>query len=254
MQRRKTLLIISIILLFALACNLNDPASPTPSSLEVDGGIETAVMETLRASGVMLATPEHTITPSVTPPPTSTPLPTFTPTPSIPMAGVSVDTSCRSGPGKIYDYLGALMVGETAEVVGKRTSHKYWIIKNPDGVGECWLWGEYASINGNIDHLTEYYVPAIPTPAIPAAPTNFTVSSKNCGTLMDITLSWIDNSNNEDGFSLYKNNGQTHIVGYNHTAVALALPYQLNVPIQFDLASFNVTGESAKQIIQVACP
>jgi hypothetical protein len=50
---------------------------------------------------------------------------------------------------------GVLHVGETAEVVGKRTAANYWVIKNPDATGVCWLWGMYATVVGNVDLLPE---------------------------------------------------------------------------------------------------
>src|SRR6266542_2762864 len=69
---------------------------------------------------------------------------TLTPTLSVPMLTVSADTNCRSGPRKDYAYLGALLANETAEVTGRNTATNYWIIKNPDAAGVCWLWGNYA--------------------------------------------------------------------------------------------------------------
>ena len=254
MQRRKIILIISSLLIFVLACNVGTSASPTPNPLSVDGGIETAVIETLRAGGLMQATPIFTETPTLIPPPTFTPEPTLTPTPNIPMASVSVDTSCRSGPGKVYTYLGALLVGEKAQVVGKHTPTNYWIIVNPDWDGDCWLWGEYATVTGGTDRLMEYAVPAVPTPSIPNAPSNFVVSSQNCGAKMDITISWTDNSSAEDGFMLYQNNGLTHIIGYNRTSHFLSLDYTPGQTLRLELASFNVTGESPRQVVEVTCP
>ena len=82
------------------------------------------------------------------------------------MVSVSVGTNCRSGPGKIYDFIGELRVGENAEVVGKKTSYNYWIIKNPDAAGSCWLWGKYATVLGDTSNIEEYSVPPIPTPTI----------------------------------------------------------------------------------------
>lgn len=250
MQRRKTIFLISSALLLVLACNLGT-AAPPPSPLSVDGGIETAVMQTLRASGVMLATPVYTNTPL---PPTLTPTITLTPTPAIPYVSVSRDTSCRSGPGMAYTYRGALRVGEKAQIVGKHTPSNYWIIVNPDGDGDCWLWGEYAAVDGNTDQLIEYVVPAVPTPPIPNAPSNFTASNIKCGDLMEVTLSWTDNSINEDGFKLYQNGAYTHIIGYNRTAHIFSRPYQPGQAIQFQLSAFNVTGESARQITSATCP
>jgi len=81
------------------------------------------------------------------------------------MVSVSENTNCRNGPGKTYDYLGALMAGESAEVVGQSTDGLYWIIKNPDRAGECWLWGQYASVTGPTVALPKFTPPPTPTPA-----------------------------------------------------------------------------------------
>ena len=48
--------------------------------------------------------------------------------------------------------------GATAEVVGKDTSSNYWIIQTPTG-GTCWLWGAYATVQGNVAALAEMHHP-----------------------------------------------------------------------------------------------
>jgi len=90
---------------------------------------------------------------------------TLTPTSEKALVSVSVDTNCRSGPGTIYDYIGALLVGEQAEVVGRSDDGQYWIIKNPDRDGECWLWAQYAEIMGQVAELPLYTQPPTPTPS-----------------------------------------------------------------------------------------
>jgi hypothetical protein len=89
-----------------------------------------------------------------------------TATPSIPMVTVSRGTNCRSGPGTEYKILGELLVGQQAEVVGVFPDWDYWIIKNPDKTGECWLWGEYASVSGETADLPRFTPPPTPTPEI----------------------------------------------------------------------------------------
>jgi len=107
-----------------------------------------------------------TLTPTLgaTPSPTVTLTPEGTPTQEGPTVSVSVDTNCRSGPGKQYDIIGALLVGETAQVVGRTADGQYWIIKNPDRAGECWLWDYYASVTGPTDPLPIFTPPPTPTP------------------------------------------------------------------------------------------
>jgi hypothetical protein len=158
------------LLLAGMACNLSLGAAPTPSDL---GAVETAVAGTLvaqltqSAPGQTQPTEQPVNTPEPLPSPTIslTPTDTSTPTPSVPLVSVTVNTNCRFGPGAVYDYLGALLVGETAEIVGRDPSGEYWFIRNPDNpTGFCWLWGEYAVPVGNFGSLPILTPPPSPTP------------------------------------------------------------------------------------------
>lgn len=108
-----------------------------------------------------ILSPTETITPTIA----MTKTMTMTPTPEQALVSVSIDTNCRSGPGTIYDYVGALLVDEQAEVVGRSEDGGYWIIKNPDRDGECWLWDQYATVQGDTAMLPSYTQPPTPTPA-----------------------------------------------------------------------------------------
>jgi len=112
-------------------------------------------------SAVPTFTPEPTLSPTVT----LSPAALFTVTPLVPLISVSVDTNCRTGPGKVYDRVGALMVGEVAEVRGRDPTGGYWYIPNPDRSNAfCWVWGEYATFTGNTGALPLYTPPPTPTP------------------------------------------------------------------------------------------
>ncbi|HSL44846.1 MAG TPA: hypothetical protein VK897_15525 [Anaerolineales bacterium] len=82
-----------------------------------------------------------------------------------------MSTNCRVGPGIPYDRVGALLVGEVAEVVGRHATRDYWVIRNPDRDGICWLWGRYATVSGNTDVLPIYTPPPSPTPLPTSTPT-----------------------------------------------------------------------------------
>ncbi|MBC8503832.1 MAG: hypothetical protein ISR58_22230 [Anaerolineales bacterium] len=117
-----------------------------------------------------------TPTPTLSATPSQTPTSTFTPTSSVPMVSVSTNTNCRIGPGKPYELLGALLVGEEAEVIARDPSNQYWYIKNPDKGGFCWLWGYYATTKGDVGSLPVFTPP--PTPTFTPTPTpsiNFNV-------------------------------------------------------------------------------
>jgi hypothetical protein len=126
----------------------------------------------LEATATETVTPTFTFTPeppTLTPTITLTPTPPFTPTLEISLITVSVDTNCRSGPGKVYDMQGALLVGEFAQIYARDPTNNYWYIRNPDGDPEfCWVWGKYATLIGPALLLPVFTPP--PTPTATATP------------------------------------------------------------------------------------
>ncbi|MFT3890207.1 MAG: SH3 domain-containing protein [Anaerolineales bacterium] len=170
------LLSVTVLVIASLACFL-----PTASAPVADQNlVGTMVAQTVIAAQIQTEqgfipntgispTPTFTFTaepPTVTPTVTLTPTPMFTATPLVPLISVSTPTNCRVGPGKIYDRTGALLVGETAEVVGRDPTGNYWYIRNPDVANDyCWLWGEYATVTGNYAALPMMTPPPTPTAA-----------------------------------------------------------------------------------------
>lgn len=187
MAKRHSILVSAIVLLTAsLACS---PSVSVPSA--DPNTLNTSIAQTViarqteaallnPATATFTSTPE---TPTLTLEPTLSATPDFTSTPAIPLISVSVDTNCRTGPGAIFERVGILLVGETAEIVGREPKGEYWYIRNPDAGPEyCWVWGEYATISGNILYL-QYMSP--PSPPV----TSFTVSFEKLETC---TVWWVD--------------------------------------------------------------
>lgn len=101
-----------------------------------------------------------------TPTATSTPEPTATAT-TVPQVGVSQNTNCRSGPGVDYVVLGALEVGQVAEVSGRSVEPGYWYVTGADLPQDgCWLWGEYAQVEGETEPLPVFTPAPSPTPGV----------------------------------------------------------------------------------------
>jgi hypothetical protein len=176
------------VLFASLAC-ANMPVFSTPDM----GTISTFAAQTVIADltqnipqATLSATFEATSTSTFTPePPTFTPTETLTPTstltatpsltftPLVPLISVSVPTNCRNGPGKVYDMVGALLVGVVAEVYGRDPTNNYWYIRNPDWGDEyCWVWGEYATLTGPVLLLPVFTPPPTPTPTFTPSPTS----------------------------------------------------------------------------------
>lgn len=140
--------------------------------------VQTAVAQTLVAGQepepadtqapepTAVATATETLEPTLTPTITHTPTETMTPTPEEARLHVDRDTNCRVGPGELYKIVGALLSDEEAEVVGAYREGDFWVITNPDGAGECWVWGYYATLEGPLDDLPYYTQPPTPTPDV----------------------------------------------------------------------------------------
>ncbi len=128
--------------------------------------------------------PTETVTPTIT----QTATETLTPTLSNPQAQVDVNTNCRRGPGELYDIVGALVVGQIGDVVGRYQAGDYWVIENPTSSGECWIWGYYATIEGPLDSLPYYTQPPTPTPAVNWTGTWTTQYGPPGGPYYDITV------------------------------------------------------------------
>lgn len=177
MVKRHPFLVPTLVLLIAsLACSQTAPvAPPDPNALNTSIAQTVAARQTEAvlnnpATATFTSAPE---TPTLTLEPTLSATPDFTPTSETPMLSVSVDTNCRTGPDVLFERVGILLVGETVEIVGREPKGKYWYIRNPDesekGVGYCWVWGEYATVTGNL--LPLLYMSPAPPSAI-----NFTVA------------------------------------------------------------------------------
>lgn len=110
------------------------------------------------------------------PPPDSVDVtPTFTPSP--PPAGncvatvtAVIDANVRRGPQVIYDPVGALLNGETAEVVGRNSDSSWWKINLPTiNSSEQWVADSTVNFSGDVSCVLQVASP--PTPTYTPTPT-----------------------------------------------------------------------------------
>lgn len=265
MTRSNRLLFSVFAMIVILACNV--AGGQTPTSAPDFVATITAQAQLIPTNQIDQPTPGVIVITATLEPPTQilftdTPIPsattTLTPSPSITTLSVSADTNCRSGPSKEYDYLGALLIGQTAEVVGKSTATGYWIIKNPERAGNCWLWGNYATVSGDTSRLAEFPIPPTPTPSAPNAVKGL-VANKICffnGVSYDLNgfISWEDVSN-EEGYRIYFNDVVLMGVPANTTIAAIPnLLVQPGISIKMSVEAYNPAGKSAKKSVEIVCP
>jgi hypothetical protein len=160
------LLLGSMLLIASQACAPIGEMTPDPNTISTAiAGTSAAALTQTAQPGIPITGQEST-TPSATLAASATTFPTFTQVVLGTRLTVSIATNCRAGPGTAYGRVGALLVGEIAEVVGRSADGRnYWIIRNPDRPGElCWLWGEHATLTGIAGGLPMFTPPPTPTP------------------------------------------------------------------------------------------
>jgi len=183
MSVRQAVLLSLVGSLLVAGCGA--PGAPAASGVDVAATVDAAVNATVAAqSGEPAAASMPTALPTATPKPTLavTQIPTESPAPaSLPaQVGVSLATNCRTGPGLAYPRVFSFKPGQLADVKGRSADSDYWFIANPDQSGEtCWIWGEYATVEGDVNSL-----PVLTPEPAPSPPVNFVMyrhSFSECG-------------------------------------------------------------------------
>jgi hypothetical protein len=167
MVLKKLMIALLVLSLVTLACETTTAISPTPDLADMQLAVqqtldyENAVNTQLTQAAAQDQPPADTVAP-----PTEEPSPTVEVTPSVPLLSVSMDTNCREGPdANIWKAIGAILVGEKAEIVAKYEKGHWYIVKNPKSPNErCWVFDFYATIEGDTSILPKATIPPTPTP------------------------------------------------------------------------------------------
>jgi hypothetical protein len=168
--RVRIILPLIVLLAASLACDL--PASsgdeenlPATETMQALATIVAGTLEPVDGEGESSESEEPEAAEDSAAEASITPTSSVTPTQGAPMVSVSVDTNCRFGPGEVYEYQGALLVGEQAGIAGKLADESFWYIENPDAPPPfCWVWGAYAQVQGDTSGVAILTPPPTPTP------------------------------------------------------------------------------------------
>ncbi len=92
-----------------------------------------------------------------------------TPAPAVPSITAEADTDIRSGPGPVYDRIGGVKKGQSAEAIGRSPDSGWWVLKVPAAAsGQGWVSASTVTAV-NTDNL-----PIIDPPPLPVASPTFT--------------------------------------------------------------------------------
>ncbi len=251
-HRRRRLPLLGLAALVVLAapcsvCNLLQSATSQPALAPT---VTVAALVTTQAtSTAALATP--------------TMVASATATTCVPTVVATQDANVRSGPGPVYDVVGALLTGSSAVVDGKDSSSTWWYIElaaAPGGHG--WVWGQVVTPSCIPQSLQVVAAPPTPTPtpSLPAAPTNVAIA-KACQANVPAmylylgTLTWKNKANNAKGYKIYFNGGLLATLPPNSTSfpvpgVVLVQGTVLTMGVQ----AFNDAGASNIVTATMSCP
>lgn len=197
-------------------------------------------------------------------PPTSTVAPTVTPLP--PVVSAKEQVNCYSGPGENgYKMVATFESGEQMDVVGRDASGTYWIVMDKKSNKGCWVESQYISLQGEAGSLP-YLIPPPTTVSRPNAPegVEITYRCEKTGPAWDrsyhiaITITWIDTSNNEKGFEVYKEGKLWKTFEANITEAKEDLNSKLKVygNTTYAILAFNEVGKSVRveKVFTYLCP
>lgn len=147
MRRRFLIFILSIILL-ASSCTDFASTPTTPALIPATG--DTAAPATLSPTPTVV--PLETL---IAVSELATVTETSTSTPSVTLASPREQpVNCRVGPDISYAVIGALLLGNQAEVIGKNIDITWLYVRNPsDPSTNCWLYTDLLNVEGNVDLL-----------------------------------------------------------------------------------------------------
>jgi len=211
-------------------------------------------------SAPSMAQPRSTasLTPAITASPTVIASATFTPTPRPPMLSVSTKVPCRAGPAESYDLVIYLPVAQKFEIVAK--TETFWQVKLPDKA-ECWVANQQVNLVGDVSTISTLAPTVTPEPAVPAAPKHVSLISVTCSIdrtnkkrfRNEFRVTWSDESNNEDGFRIYRDGNMVAEVSANQTDVVDVLIAKNNKPHYYYVISYNALGEAKSDVETFSC-
>jgi len=205
---------------------------------------------------------------------------------AVPLSGTAVqNASCRAGADPAFAVRNFLFEGEVADLVGRLADQTWFYVELPEERGRCWIFADNLDLAGLLADLPLFTSPEIPTAgdeegdgaggddgagggdggggdggggdggggggdtSAPTAPSS--LSHVCTASSFEFTLSWNDNSDNEDGFRILKDGSEIGSVGAN-TANFVYNPGGSN-PASYTVEAYNANGEASSTLAGVGC-
>jgi hypothetical protein len=165
------------------------------------------------------------------------------------------NTNCRKGPGTSYDVITVILNGQKAEAIAVSETGNYWLVKNPNKGDPCWVANDLAKPSGSILQLPTVIAPATSTPVPPNAPAwsnyTYTCEMASGGTNVTMHLLWTDRSNNEEGFTVLRDQLAIATLPANTTSFVDTSFVAAGNTVGYTIEVFNKAGRASSKTITV---
>jgi hypothetical protein len=188
-MNQKSMFVGSILVILAILISGCSTPTATPDvagtiAVNVAVAQTAAVIQTGAALTEIAKVP--TETPTLEPALLNTATTTYTPTPKKAMLTLTRDTYCRTGVLSSFPSVELLTKGQTVEVIAiNPTNDSYYVNAPHHTATRCWVWGQYATLEGDQAILPVFTsIPTATATFTPKPSANFTASvasMENCG-------------------------------------------------------------------------
>ncbi len=166
-----------MLLLLVSGCTTAAPTPDLAATIAVNVAVEQTMAALQTQTSLTQIAYQHqnpTETPTLQPTATSE----FTATPDKVTLTLSKDTYCRNGLFAKSPNVTLMTVGQTYDVVAVDPNNQaYYVVEPNHTFTNCWVWGEFATVTGNLTSLPVYTPQPLPTPTRTATVgPDFTVS------------------------------------------------------------------------------
>ena len=167
--------------------------------------------------------------------------------PSPPMGLFILNAFCRKGPGTEYGTAAGYELGQETELIGRSEPGRpqWWVTAL-----RCWVSDSTVETRGPVDELPIFPAPPTQVPASPpVAPARLRFTEIVCDSKQyRLSLGWIDQADNEDGYRVYRDGVLIATLGVNATSYTDNPPRP--GPHTYEVEAFNAGGASARVSVQ----
>jgi hypothetical protein len=163
------------------------------------------------------------------------------------MAEFTMNAFCRKGPGTEYGTAAGYEAGQETELIGRSEPGRppWWYTTL-----RCWVSDSTVETRGPVDELPIIQAPPSPVPVLPPAdPARLRLTNMVCDAKQyQITIGWIDQASNEDGYRIYRDGSLIATLGPNTTSYTDSPPRP--GPHTYEVEAYNSGGASGRLSVQ----